>query len=389
MLRIQQPRALRLEAAEDTAPAPPRIATVFDDPVLELGRLLREAANIEHALMVQYLFAAFSLKPAYAELAGSADDSNATLIGIAVQEMRHFARVNELLVAIGAAPNLDREDFPFRTDIYPFVLELEPLTLDSVAKYVTAEAPPDALDPGQATSPEERAFRLAVAEKAGQGRINHIGGLYTTIIACLQKAVAARPNLLADSATWVTTLNNIKGQGEHDHFLFFRSLFEATHPALGNKNVWSDPASDIFPSLPLKKNPTALDGADWSADPVGLGLSRLSNLHYWCVLVLINLSYVAKDPRLMGRAIAHMRGALYPVAQFLAAKGRGVPFDSIGLNFGTGSPAQTIFQWVIYLIGELQSIERGLPNDLPLPYAKATAKQTLLLIQEKANGLLA
>jgi rubrerythrin len=105
------------------------IVPVFTDPRLELTRLLREAANIEHALMLQYLFAAFSVKDRYAdELAGGPFDSSKTLMGVAVQEMHHFARVNELLVALRAQPNLDRQDFPIRTGIYPFPLELEPLT---------------------------------------------------------------------------------------------------------------------------------------------------------------------------------------------------------------------------------------------------------------------
>src|SRR4051794_22898235 len=37
----------------------------FADPLLELTRLLREASEIEHALLLQYLYGAFSLKPAY------------------------------------------------------------------------------------------------------------------------------------------------------------------------------------------------------------------------------------------------------------------------------------------------------------------------------------
>lgn len=384
MLRIQQTPHITAFAA-----TPPHIARVFEHPVLELGRLLREAANIEHALMVQYLFAAFSLKPSYLALAGPADDSSTTLIGVAIQEMRHFARVSELLVAIGALPNLDREDFPFRSDLYPFTLELEPLTQFSVAKYVTAEAPSDALDIDQATTPDERAFRVAVAAKVGEAKVNHIGSLYATIISRLQEAMVAQPNLLPDSASRIEQLEQIKGQGEHDHFLFFRSVFEATHPAFGGKDVWSDVGSDIYPSIALPKNPTVLDGADWSADPTSLHLSQLANFHYWCVLVLINLSYVGNDPRLMGRAIAHMRGALYPAAQLLAARGRGVPFDAVGLNFGTGSPAKPTFQWVSYLITELQSLEQKLPNDLPPPYAKSVAVMTQRLIQEKANVLLA
>src|SRR5690606_16875052 len=38
----------------------------FSNSYLELIRLLREAAEIEHDLMIQYLYCAFSLKPAYA-----------------------------------------------------------------------------------------------------------------------------------------------------------------------------------------------------------------------------------------------------------------------------------------------------------------------------------
>ncbi len=42
----------------------------FADPYIELLRLLREASEIEHALMIQYLYAAFSVKPAYESLVG-------------------------------------------------------------------------------------------------------------------------------------------------------------------------------------------------------------------------------------------------------------------------------------------------------------------------------
>ena len=37
----------------------------FNDPYLELLRLLTVAAEIEHGLMVQYLYAGFSVKPVY------------------------------------------------------------------------------------------------------------------------------------------------------------------------------------------------------------------------------------------------------------------------------------------------------------------------------------
>lgn len=50
------------------------------------------------------------------------------LVGVAVQEMHHLARVNELLGQLRAPPNLVRQDFPYEHDIYPFELSLEPLS---------------------------------------------------------------------------------------------------------------------------------------------------------------------------------------------------------------------------------------------------------------------
>src|SRR6185295_745339 len=63
----EAPKAAR--AAGDTA-ARRRIARDFIDPYIELVRLLREASEVEHSLMLQYLYAAFSIKPAYQAVAG-------------------------------------------------------------------------------------------------------------------------------------------------------------------------------------------------------------------------------------------------------------------------------------------------------------------------------
>src|SRR5215216_1680391 len=110
--------------------------------------LLHTAAEIEHALMVQYLYAAYSLAedgfqgpavPAGAsELVGT---WRQTIVGIAKEEMAHLLTVQNLLRFIGGPLNLEREDFPFRAFLYPFPLQLEPLTRTSLAKYVAAEMP--------------------------------------------------------------------------------------------------------------------------------------------------------------------------------------------------------------------------------------------------------
>jgi hypothetical protein len=105
--------------------------------------LLRVAAGIEHALMVQYLYAAYSLggatvAPADRDLVTSWQE---VILGIAKEEMGHLVTVQNVLRLISGPISFDREDFPFDAEFYPFDFRLEKLTLASLAKYVYAESP--------------------------------------------------------------------------------------------------------------------------------------------------------------------------------------------------------------------------------------------------------
>ncbi len=86
--------------------------------------MLCEAAELEHGIMCQYLFAAFSLKQDATE--GLTDEQVAAvqrwrerISQVAVQEMLHLALVQNLLSAIGAAPHLSRPNFPQPAGHYP------------------------------------------------------------------------------------------------------------------------------------------------------------------------------------------------------------------------------------------------------------------------------
>jgi len=119
----------------------------FPAPADKARILLETAAEVEHALLVQYLYAAFSLKNSQ-EVSDPAQQSALrdwpkVLLLIARQEMGHLMTAQNLLLAIRLRPNLEREDFPPRKDLYPFKLHLEPLSQRSLAKYVAAEAPQD------------------------------------------------------------------------------------------------------------------------------------------------------------------------------------------------------------------------------------------------------
>jgi CDGSH-type Zn-finger protein/truncated hemoglobin YjbI len=91
--------------------------------------MLCEAAELEHGIMCQYLFAAFSLKQAAAEGLTQPQLAAVTrwrkqVSHVATQEMLHLALVHNLLSAIGAAPHLARPNLPQPADHYPAGVQL-------------------------------------------------------------------------------------------------------------------------------------------------------------------------------------------------------------------------------------------------------------------------
>jgi CDGSH-type Zn-finger protein/truncated hemoglobin YjbI len=91
--------------------------------------MLCQAAELEHGIMCQYLFAAFSLKQRADE--GLSDDEleavsrwRTLILHVATQEMLHLALVHNLLSAIGAAPHLARPNLPHPAQHYPAGVQL-------------------------------------------------------------------------------------------------------------------------------------------------------------------------------------------------------------------------------------------------------------------------
>jgi len=89
-----------------------------------LWALLVEAAQVEHLIMCQYLYASFSLKTdpdegLSARQAEAVGGWRETLTGIAIEEMLHLALVSNVMTAIGAAPTLSRPNFPRRSEYLP------------------------------------------------------------------------------------------------------------------------------------------------------------------------------------------------------------------------------------------------------------------------------
>jgi CDGSH-type Zn-finger protein/truncated hemoglobin YjbI len=91
--------------------------------------MLCEAAELEHGIMCQYLFAVFSLKQATSEGLTEAELEavqrwRKQVSHVATQEMLHLALVHNLLSAIGAAPHLARPNLPAPASHYPAGVQL-------------------------------------------------------------------------------------------------------------------------------------------------------------------------------------------------------------------------------------------------------------------------
>jgi ferritin-like protein len=155
---------------------------VLHDPPLERRDeavfLLTAAAEIEHALMVQYLYAAYSVRVTGPQ-AGELQKVQNLLVQIAREEMGHLVTVQNLLHLVGGPLNLGRDRAPYADEIYPFRFTLEPVTRDSLAKYVTAESPEEL--PGTMTQ-EDRDLVGAIQHDAvaanGGNEIRHVGPLF-------------------------------------------------------------------------------------------------------------------------------------------------------------------------------------------------------------------
>jgi len=91
--------------------------------------MLCEAAELEHGIMCQYLFAAFSLKQSTAEGLTEAELEAVTrwrkqISHVATQEMLHLTLVHNIMSAIGGAPHLGRTSLPTQANHYPAGVQL-------------------------------------------------------------------------------------------------------------------------------------------------------------------------------------------------------------------------------------------------------------------------
>jgi hypothetical protein len=157
---------------------------VFTAPRERAVYLMHVGAEVEHALMAQYLYAAYSLNlqladPEHTRLARHWRE---TILEIAREEMGHLVTVENILTLIGGPLSFEREDYPIPEDLYPFSFELEPLTKKSLGKYVLAEMPNKETIAKLGLEDEIEQIRKYVGAE-DQSTVNRVGIIYDAILA--------------------------------------------------------------------------------------------------------------------------------------------------------------------------------------------------------------
>ncbi|HKR50175.1 MAG TPA: ferritin-like domain-containing protein [Pseudonocardiaceae bacterium] len=403
---LSEPKAqllLKFLRAQNTASGVPSIisvATRTDRGITtrsELVPVLRQAATIELAVMLQYLYAAYSI-PTYGagleylrrgewtfeQLRLVCGDGGKTLdkgirsslLAVAREEMIHFLLVNNIIMAVGEPFHIPSIDFGTINHQLPVPLDfsLEPLGVGSMARFIAIEQPADLV--GELS-------REGITS-SGSGGADHTYSSLSELYANIRDGLQRVPDLfLVD-----------KGRGGGEHHLFLRESINVVHPdyqlevddlasALfaidviteqGEGNVLTSVTSrdhgeeshfDTFlrisdllmaeqikgapsrrapwsPAYPVVRNPTLHQGnpaQELVTDPEAREVLQLFNRSYFMMLQLM-VQHFGQCPdaslrrsALMNMAIEVMTGVMRPLAELLVTLPSGRRGKTAGPSF--------------------------------------------------------
>jgi hypothetical protein len=138
---------------------------------------LGKAAELEHLVMCQYLYAAFSLKEEAREgvpeeLLPRVREWKRELLHVGEQEMLHLALVQNLLNSIGAAPRLGRPNFPLPPAAMPASVQMALLPFNEAAlRHFAFLERPEGVD----MADQEEFAALAKAQELPHEELDEIG----------------------------------------------------------------------------------------------------------------------------------------------------------------------------------------------------------------------
>jgi hypothetical protein len=283
----------------------------------ELTNALYEASEIEHGLLLQYLFAALSLKKQRGEgMTGAQQELTRRWEGqillVAREEMAHLGTVCNLLSAIGAPPHFSRPNFP-QIDRYPFRFALARFSDEALYRFIRFELPKGEVPPeppADTRALKAIALTAALLEAAIPDPLEYeyIGELYRQIRSAFNSLPEAtlfigprtaqeeenwsrrmQITRVVDRATANTAIDDIiedgegapaKRQGSHySTFLQIRAElraekgFDAARPVVLNPRT-REHADSVFPAAVLE-------------NPPAIAVAELFNAYYAIVLQML------------------------------------------------------------------------------------------------------
>lgn len=344
----------------------------------ELTYLLCQAAELEHGLMCQYLYAAFSLKqcggPGITRSQLEAVERwRAVLLGVAKDEMLHWALVNNLLTAVGSAPYVSRPHLSGRLTGYPAGVQLallpfgeralrhfvylerpEGAEMDDAEGFVHSGPPLPPLRPDQLVPVPQEFATVGHLYRSIEAGLTNLAGKYgeRNLFIGPPRAQATPdtfrwPDLvsIADLATASTVIGHIVEQGEGARG-DWRSAHYGRFLAILEEYLELRAADDGFePAHPVTaagvRRAEGVEPEVWVTDPATAAVSDVFNVTYDLLLQII-VRYFAfgheseEQLQLLAHAsVSLMLGVIKPLGSLLATLPVGPehPGAAAGANF--------------------------------------------------------
>lgn len=301
------------------------VRVLWDKPIStreELVDYLTVAAELEHTFLVQYLFAAFSLKTSWEKEGRGLHPSHeeklkswkCQILHVAREEMAHLGTVCNLLSAIGAAAHFKRPNFPQAKDTcYPFSIELLPFSAEAIHQFIRYELPQNAEPPPPPGILPHLVFEL-VSGLRRPVEYEFVGELYRKIGQAFDTLGDAnlfvgpeyaqdtdnwsrrlQLHLVADRAGAAKAINSIILEGEgsrgnpgESHYATFLSIFDE----LGAEHAGFEPARKVISNPRTWK--THFDASipgNLITHPDTLGLAETFNDVYEIALLMLMQYY--------------------------------------------------------------------------------------------------
>ena len=116
-----------------------------------------------------------------------------------------------------------------------------------------------------------------------------------------------------------------------------------------------------------------------------LSLAWLGNLHYWIVLLWVDLGYRTEDAQFIELAKQHMPGPSWSIARHLPTPSAGMPFDSLNAGYAPCDANPSRLKVLHCMVGEASRVTRKLKGRLPEDYPLSVIDETLSALSQKQN----